>query len=98
MRFSKRYHLFEWLINLLLVIGPVILIGLGLLGTGGWIEMVLGTAFMIPISLGCTIFYGWLYFQPTPHHLAGYQWGLLAFYLLGLVGSLIMTTFAWNLS
>ena len=85
MKFAERYHLFEWLINWLLVIGPLLLVSYGLTVPGNWIEVVLGSVFLLPISLGALIFYGWLYRQTR--RLAGYQWGILVVYGLSLLGS-----------
>ncbi|CAJ1230203.1 hypothetical protein LXEBMM8_EKPBGFGD_02706 [Lactiplantibacillus xiangfangensis] len=97
LRFSERYHLFEWLVNVLLVAGPVLLISYGLLTPDGWVDVILGLVFMVPISLGCLIFYGWLYQQAQPRQLAGYQWWIVAGYVISFIISGAIMVATWQL-
>ncbi|WP_318764880.1 hypothetical protein [Lactiplantibacillus carotarum] len=81
MAFLSRHHAFEWLVNGLLVVGPLWIIITGLMGTGGLLQVGLGLLFMLPISFGCLLYYGcYFWLVQRPRRLAGYQWGLVAFY------------------
>lgn len=91
MTFFKRGHWFEWLVNFLLIIAP-----LGMI-VDSWVEssreipdgwdfvLLFGMLLMLPISLGCLLFYGWQFFRQRPFHLDGYRWLIVAFYVVWLV-------------
>lgn len=96
----QRYHVGEWVANLLLWILPL----------GGFVVMAkpilwdpdgfswalawqLGRLIMVPpISLIGLIYYAGRLMSQHPHRLAGYQMGLMIFYGLMLLIGLLMYT------